>query len=313
MKDIDPQKLEEAIAAVDAIPKNSYVITRSRDPVRGGARRDLGGNQVRPVPLVDGRAVSKLYKIVATDFGPLHGGTGTWHTPKGSKPGKWMPKIEDVQACHRGYHLIPAKAIVEWLPPPARAGYLCEAEGCGASDKDGDKIAFAEARLLKIVGVLDEKSLRLAAADIAERVLPIFYKVLPNDNRPALAIQAARDFANGKIERRSQAAARAAARDAAWAAGAATEAAGDAAWAAREAAAWAATEAAARAAARAATEAAGDAAWAAAWAATEAAAWAATEAAAWAAWDAAGAAAGDANAKIIIAQSERRLRELENT
>lgn len=184
--------------------------------------------------------MSKRYKIVATDFGPLHGGEGTWFAPEGAKPGKWMPKIENVQACHRGYHLIPAKAIVEWLPPRARAGYLCEAEGCGASDKDGDKIAFAEARLLKIVGVLDEKSLRLAAADIAERVLPIFYKVLPNDNRPALAIQAARDFAVRKIERRSQAA-----RDAAWAA--------------------------------------------------------------------AGAAAGAANAKIIIAQAERRLRELENT
>ena len=59
-----------------------------------------------------------------------------------------------------------------------------------------------------------------AAADMAERVLPVFYKVRPKDDRPAKAIQAARDFARGKIG----AAARAAAGAAAWAA------AGDAAW-----------------------------------------------------------------------------------
>lgn len=156
----------------------------------------------------------KLYKIVGTDFGPLHGGSGIWSAPTGKKPGKWMPKIENVQACRRGYHLIPAKAIVEWLPRAPHAGYLCEAEGYGASDKDGDKIAFAEARLLKVVGLLDKVSMRLAAADMAERVLPIFYKVRPKDNRPALAIQAARDYALGKIEVAARAAAGVAAGDA---------------------------------------------------------------------------------------------------
>jgi hypothetical protein len=168
----------------------------------------------------------KLYKIVSTKYGPLHGGSGTWFAPTKTNPGKWMPKVERVKVCKRGYHLIPAKAIVEWLPPSSIAGYLCEAEGRGAQDKNGDKIVFAQARLLKVIGLLDEKSMRLAAADIAERVLPIFYKEHPNDNRPALAIQAARDFANGKIDD----AARAAARDAAWAA--ARDAAGDAARAA---------------------------------------------------------------------------------
>ena len=200
----------------------------------------------------------KLYKIVSPEFGPLHGGSGTWFAPTKTKPGKWMPKVENVKACSRGYHLIPAKAIVEWLPPTGRTGLLCEAEGRGSSDKDGDKTAFAQARIIKVIGLLDEKSMRLAAADMAERVLPIFYKVRPKDNRPALAIQAARDFALGKI--------------------------GDAA----RAAAWAAARAAAR-------DAAWDAAWAAAW-----------DAAGDAAWDA----AWDANAKIIITQAKKRLKEM---
>lgn len=59
-----------------------------------------------------------------------------------------------------------------------------------------------------------DKVSRLMAADFAESVLHYFTKERPNDERPANAIQAARDFANGKIV----AAAGAAAWAAAWAA-----------------------------------------------------------------------------------------------
>ena len=104
-----------------------------------------------------------------------------------------------------------------------------------------------------------DKEIRLFAADCAEMVLPIYEKKYPDDNRPRLAIQAARDYANGLITEKELSAAsdaalaaRAAARDA-WAASSASAASA----AARDA--WAAARAAiaARAAAR-------DA-WAAAW------------------------------------------------
>ncbi len=210
----------------------------------------------------------KMFKVTGPNGEPLHGGSGNWSLPVGKKPGKWMPVVENVSACRRGYHLVEAVGIVEWLPRAPQSGLLWEAEGRGAKDKEGTKTAFAQARLVKLVGVLDEVSMRLAAADMAERVLLIFCKVRPKDNRPALAIQAARDFALGKIG----AAARAAAGDAAW----------DAAWDAAGA----------------------DAAWAvAARAAAGAAAWDAVCAAARAA---AGADAWDANAKIIIAQAKAR-------
>jgi len=73
---------------------------------------------------------------------------------------------------------------------------------------------------------------RIFAADCAEHVLHIYEDKYPDDKRPREAIQAARLFAEGKIED--------AARAAAWAA----------AWDAARAVAWAATWAAARAAAR---------------------------------------------------------------
>jgi hypothetical protein len=121
---------------------------------------------------------------------------------------------------------------------------------------------------------------RLIAADFAEQVLPIWQKY-SKDDRPALAIQAARDFAHGRIYRQEMAAARAAAGDAAWDAArdAARDAAWDAAGAAARDAAWDAAGAAARDAARAAAwDAAGAAAGAAAWAAAGAAAGAAARA-----------------------------------
>ena len=75
---------------------------------------------------------------------------------------------------------------------------------------------------------------RLMAADFAARVLPIWRKKYPKDDRPAKAIKAARDFAHGKITREKLAAARDAPGAAA---GAAARDAADAAWDAARAAA----------------------------------------------------------------------------
>ena len=55
------------------------------------------------------------------------------------------------------------------------------------------------------------KDLRLFAADCAESVLHIFEGAHPDDNRPRLAIQASRDFANGLINNAAWSAARSAA------------------------------------------------------------------------------------------------------
>lgn len=56
---------------------------------------------------------------------------------------------------------------------------------------------------------------RLFAADCAEAVLPLFEHVCPNDDRPRLAIAAARAFARGEIDAATMKAAMIAAKDAA--------------------------------------------------------------------------------------------------
>ena len=84
-----------------------------------------------------------------------------------------------------------------------------------------------------------EKVARLMAADFAELALVEWNKYYPNDNRPALAVQAARDFANGTINNTQLSAAESAAESAA----------GSAAGSAARSAAWSAAESAARSAA----------------------------------------------------------------
>jgi hypothetical protein len=191
-----------------------------------------------------------LYKVLGLHAEPIHGGHGTWHLPTGKRPGKWMDEIKNPRCCNTGYHLVDLYSLAEWLAADCTI-YVAEGKGSSHSDGSG-KTACAQARLIRRVEI-SECDLRLFAADCAEHVLPIFHKVLPQDDRPEKAIEAARRFARGEID----AAARAAARAAAW--DAAGAAAGAAARAAARAAAWdaastagAAAGAAARAAARAA-------------------------------------------------------------
>ncbi len=97
-----------------------------------------------------------------------------------------------------------------------------------------------------------ERKLRLWMSDCAARVLHIYERDHPTDERVRNAIKASRDFANGKIRAAAWAAARAVANAAAFAAGAAAHAAAHAsARAAARASARAAANAAAHAAAHA--------------------------------------------------------------
>jgi len=190
-----------------------------------------------------------LYKFLAEGgVGPYSG--QAWKLPKNDKPGAWMPRLRgELIACERGYHLCREQDLPEWLAPE-----LYEAEYEGDLVETENKVVVRKARLLRRVEAWNERTALLFAADCAAHVLHLFEVQYPDDQRPRLAIIAARQYALGEID--------AAARAAAWAAAGA--AARDAAGAAAGDAAWAA---------------AGDAAWAAAWAAARDAAWAAARAA----------------------------------
>ena len=233
------------------------------------------------------------YKSLTKDNqGPFSDFDFSPYLPKGKRPGKWLPKVEELIICHSGYHACKDADIIGSLNSK-----IYEVEIRGKIVEDGDKLTTQQIRFVQYCNNWNEKTARLFACDCAERVLYIYEDKYPKDNRPRFAIQVARLFARDKATPEELIAAEIATWAATWAAtgAAARDAAEAATWAttgdAAEAATWAATGAAARAAARAAAEAATgaatgaaarDAAEAAKWATTGAAARDAAEAAKWA-------------------------------
>ena len=135
------------------------------------------------------------YKVLAVDgVSPQHGGSGKWFIPKGKRMGKWMPAIKDIQPCARGYHFVNIEQLPRWIGPT-----LYEIEVRGQVIHEEYKSVAEQARLIRKVETWNNKTLRLYAADCAERVLGLYEKQYPEDDRPCKAIQAARDFANGLI------------------------------------------------------------------------------------------------------------------
>jgi len=137
------------------------------------------------------------YKVLKNDGSCVNGGKGKWHLPKGNKPGRWMPEIEgELELCENGYHICRREDLVNWLDEA-----IFEVEFKGEIIEGDGKCVVRKARLVRKLDTWNEKTARLFAADCAERVLPIFEREYPDDDRPRKAIQAARDFVDGKISR----------------------------------------------------------------------------------------------------------------
>jgi hypothetical protein len=82
------------------------------------------------------------YKGMLEDGLTKYGRPG-WHLPKGSRPGKWMPKVE-VRMCDSGYHVCTIDQLRTWIAP---AIYVVEVRGDHVEDMS--KSAWAQARLVR--------------------------------------------------------------------------------------------------------------------------------------------------------------------
>ena len=155
------------------------------------------------------------------------------YLPKNGKPGKWLPKVADLELCASGYHGCKDGDILECL-----RDNIYEVETRGKVLDGNDKFTAQQIRLVRKREGWNETNARLFACDCAARSLKYFEKERPDENRPRECIETARRFAHGKATQEELAAARDAAGAAARAA--ARDAAGDAARAAAGDAAWAA-------------------------------------------------------------------------
>jgi len=141
--------------------------------------------------------------------------------------GAWVAVEGPLALCENGIHVARGEAeLVDWL-----SDEVYEVEVRGERIDSDSKACVRECRLVRRVETLNDRTLRLFAADCAERALS---RVASPDPRSVEAVRVARLFAEGGATESELAAAG----DAAWAA--AWDAAGDAAWAAAGDAAWAA-------------------------------------------------------------------------
>ena len=154
-----------------------------------------------------------LYKCLATGRQSPYG-RGVW------TPSRWRTTKGELIPCRRGIHFCREDQIVSWL----NAELWTFEDGALDSTIDaGDKMVTRKGRVLERVQAWDARTARLFTADCAEHVLPIFERLRPDDDRPRLAIEAARAVARGEIGAAAGAAAWAAAGAAAWAAAGAAE------------------------------------------------------------------------------------------
>ena len=129
----------------------------------------------------------KYYKFLTTDGRSTHLGV-KWNLPKNGKPGKWMPSIEGrLLECENGYHFCDSSQLFDW-----RSSSLYELEVKGQVIKGEGKYIGRQCRLVRKIDAWNTDTLITFAADCAERILPLFEKVYPNDSRPRDAILAAR-------------------------------------------------------------------------------------------------------------------------
>ena len=155
--------------------------------------------------------MTTYYKSLSADGRSCNGGHSKWSLPTlqpdGTyKPGRWMPRINPIVPCRRGYHVFERKDTFRWLNCTL---YECEIRG--ETIDHGDKTVAESCRLLRPVPGCNERTLRLFACRVAEDTLPLYEARYPDDDRPRRTIDVARRYADGQATEAELAAARSAA------------------------------------------------------------------------------------------------------
>ncbi|MEN6429957.1 MAG: hypothetical protein ABFC80_03805 [Coriobacteriales bacterium] len=92
-----------------------------------------------------------MYYKVLRDFQSCQGGNFDWseYLPKGKRPGKWTPPVDDVIACLRGYHGCTAEQLPWWI---TGGNMVFEMEYRTPPTPSGNKVVGSQMRLLRRVG-----------------------------------------------------------------------------------------------------------------------------------------------------------------
>ena len=137
---------------------------------------------------------AKIYAVIGD---VLLDSDWNWSLPSDQGPGDWMPAYEgELEPWKNSYPLCRgAGQLLRRLGPEI---YLAAVDGEVIAGED--LIHARRARLLAKTA-WDERAARLFAIDCAERVLPLYEKVNPQDDHPRRGLVAARAYIGGEIDR----------------------------------------------------------------------------------------------------------------
>jgi hypothetical protein len=117
----------------------------------------------------------------------------TPYLPKGSKPGKWLPKIESLEMCSSGYHVTDFSGWRTW-----RNAEMYEVEVRGDSLAGNDKTAHQQMRFVRKIDAWNKDTLTLFAVKCARRSLKHYETKFPNDTRVRDCLNTVERYAKGK-------------------------------------------------------------------------------------------------------------------
>lgn len=132
----------------------------------------------------------KAYHFLTTAYRSGSGNEPAWQVGE-TRQFKSTPIL-----CVCGYHSSPTLwDALRYAPGPI----ACLVDISRPVEKDDTKYVSRRRTLVKAINI--ERELRLFAVNCAEHVLHLYESAFPGDDRPRKAIQAARDYANGRISR----------------------------------------------------------------------------------------------------------------
>ena len=135
-----------------------------------------------------------LYKFLLADRqSPT--GTGTWTV------GRWRSVRGDLVPCRHGLHATTANNLIPFMSETLWRVEIDAEHLWHTDDAMGRKLVARRLRIVERVEAWNDRTARLWACDVAERVLKHFEDRYPEDTRPREAIEVARRFARGDATR----------------------------------------------------------------------------------------------------------------
>ena len=136
--------------------------------------------------------IPTLLKFLRSDMSSPTG-TGKWTV------GRWRSVHGEIVPCRNGLHATTAANLIPFFSDTLwRVEIGGEYVWHGEAGTPDHKLVARRMRLVERIEAWNEQSMRLFAADCAERVLHLFEEQYPDDKRPREAVEVARRYARGE-------------------------------------------------------------------------------------------------------------------